>query len=102
MGTIFKKVPQEKLMDTTNPTTNVKKSYNRKHWTQQSFGDQLSMTAVLLSGVGEYREELARRGVNDSIIDRMEELLKNATDINNHQEGLKGELRKTTHSLQVV
>lgn len=90
----------ETKLATETPVTEEKKRV--PSWSQLSYGDKISYAQVMVSAARQYLGQLARRGIDDSILGRCDELIRVATDTNNAQESLKGELRKTTAALDTV
>jgi hypothetical protein len=96
---------QEKTLsaqEIVTPTPSTAKKSKSRSWTQQSYGDKISSAHVVITATREYLPQLTRRGIDESLVVRLEELVRTATDSNNRQELLKGELRKMTAALDAV
>jgi hypothetical protein len=64
-----------------------------------SYADQVDAARLLLGGLKNHREALARRGLDDGFADRYAALLAEAQRLDAEQEGLKAALASKTAQL---
>ncbi|MFH1853464.1 MAG: hypothetical protein ABIA75_14085 [Candidatus Neomarinimicrobiota bacterium] len=67
--------------------------------TRTSFGDIISNSKVMLSGLQAHAEAVARRGLDAEFITGFETVINSCESLNNEQEALKAGLKSKTANL---
>ncbi len=63
------------------------------------YAEKLSTAEVMISGLRKHLDKLSRRGIDETFIENIDTLKKDAVALNNEQESLKAQLKSKTDAL---